>query len=149
MEKLSSILPSSSRVTSVDLDESPPARPGAPLFGRKMGVNSVRDRVSLSSQAKEMAASQTLLGKNPKEASRAKAIGELNRRFFETRLNPTETRIPASEQIAAQMPVQAPGQQIEIEDSPPMEQGKEKNLEQMFSQYEASSQTPARISIEA
>lgn len=142
MEKLSSILPSSSRITSVDIDESPPARPGSPSFGRKMGVNSVRDRVSLSPQAKEMAASQTLLGKNPKEISQAKAIGELNRRFFDTRLNPTEARISSSEQMVAPMSVPP----IEMDESEP---AKEQTRSQMVSQYESAAQNPSRISIEA
>ncbi len=79
MEKLSSILPSSARVKSVDLDEAPPARPGAPAMGRKQGSNSIADRISLSKQAKEMAAQDTMMVKNPREASRAKMVEEINR----------------------------------------------------------------------
>lgn len=134
MDKLSSILPSSSRITSVDLEEAPPTRPGSPTFGQKVGVNSVRDRVSLSPLAKEMAAKETLLGKDSKEVSRAKAVGEINRKFFETRLKPTEARAPVSQQIAEQ--------QVELAEMVPIK-------EQVLPQYEPSAQTQSRISIEA
>ena len=55
MEKLSSILPASPRVKSVDTSESAPARPGAPAIGRPAGRNTVKDRLSISADAKEMA----------------------------------------------------------------------------------------------
>jgi hypothetical protein len=101
MEKISSILPGNPRVHSVDLDEAPPARPGAPTFGRKAGRNTVSDRVTLSQKAKELAAQDTMMVKNPKEASRAKKVEELNRRFFETRLQkPEPAAQPASQEIA-------------------------------------------------
>lgn len=43
MDKISSILPSSARVSSVDLREAAPVRPGAPGFGRPEGASSLRD----------------------------------------------------------------------------------------------------------
>lgn len=97
MEKMSGILPASPRVTSVDLKDSPPARPGAPSHGKKAGRNTVADRISLSPRAKEMAAEQTLLGKKAEEASRIKAVNEINRKFFETRLQPAEKSGTVSE----------------------------------------------------
>lgn len=100
MEKMSGILPSSPRVTSVDLKDSPPARPGAPIHGKKAGRNTVADRVTLSPRAKEMAAEGTLLGKKAQEASRVKAVNEINRKFFETRLDPIERSAPSSEVVA-------------------------------------------------
>jgi hypothetical protein len=99
MEKISGILPSSSRIKSVDLTDSPPARPGAPANGRKVGRNSVADRITLSERAKEMAAQDTMMVKNPKETSRAKMVEEINRNFFETRLKPVYSEPPKSEQV--------------------------------------------------
>jgi hypothetical protein len=105
MDKISSILPSSARVQSVDIDESPPVRPGAPALGRKAGRNTVADRVSLSQKAKEMAAQETLAVRNPKEASRAKMVEELNKKFFETRLiKPEPKEAPQSQAIAENLP---------------------------------------------
>ena len=43
MEKISGILPSSSRLAAVDLKESAPVRPGVPTFGRTSGVSGPRD----------------------------------------------------------------------------------------------------------
>ena len=48
MEKISRILPTSSRFRVPDLDYAHAARPGAPEMGLKAGVVSTRDRVSLS-----------------------------------------------------------------------------------------------------
>ncbi len=100
MEKLSSILPSKARITSVDTEGTAPARPGAPGNGRPAGTSAVRDRAIISAQAKEMAAKETLLGRNGKEASRAKSVEEINRKFFETRLQkPAMPELPLSEEI--------------------------------------------------
>jgi hypothetical protein len=100
MEKLSSILPSKARITSVDTEGQAPARPGAPVMGRPKGNISIRDRANISAQAKEMAAKETLLGRSGKEASRAKAVDEINRKFFETRLQkPEVSEIPMSQEI--------------------------------------------------
>jgi hypothetical protein len=101
MDKISSILPGNPRVHSVDLEDAPPARPGAPAFGRKAGRNTINDRVTLSQKAKDLAAQDTMMVRNPKEASRAKKVEELNRRFFETRLQkPEPIAQPASQAVA-------------------------------------------------
>ena len=39
MEKLSGILPTNNRISNVDLANGPAIRPGAPSFGRPMGIN--------------------------------------------------------------------------------------------------------------
>lgn len=40
MQKISSIIPSSRRVTSVDMKDAHPVRPGVPQFGRPMAIAS-------------------------------------------------------------------------------------------------------------
>ncbi len=86
MEKISGILSSSARITSVDLDESPPARPGSPNVGQKQGVVRINDRFNLSQRAKEMAAQDTMMKINPRDAAKAKIVEEQSRAFFQTRL---------------------------------------------------------------
>lgn len=100
MEKISGIIPSNARVKSVDLSEAPPARPGAPAMGRKEGRNTVRDRVTMSEKAREMAAAafkETTGGSNPKQAKESKIVEDINRKFFENRVKPVET--PLSEEV--------------------------------------------------
>ena len=41
MEKISGILPSSRRVSSVDLQNAAPIRPGTPTFGRPIGISTL------------------------------------------------------------------------------------------------------------
>ena len=98
LDKLSSILATSPRVSSVDMEEAPPARPGAPAMGRKEGRNSVNDRVTLSAKAKDMAAQDTMIGRRPKEEARAKIVSDMTSNFFNTRLQKKEKA--ASEVVA-------------------------------------------------
>ena len=51
MDKISGILPTSARISSVDLADSVAIRPGMPTFGARQGVSALKpvDRVSFSS----------------------------------------------------------------------------------------------------
>lgn len=95
---MSSILPSNARVTSVDMSDAHPVRPGAPKNGAPEGTTSVKDRVTLNSSAKDAAIRETLTYKNPKEAKRAKIAEAVTKKFFETRVPQTlkeETKAPS------------------------------------------------------
>lgn len=86
MDKLSSVLPSSPRVKSVDLKNAKPIRPGAPnFFGAPTG-STAGDRMNISEAAKDVAFQETLGAHNPRESSRSKMAEEVTRRFFENRL---------------------------------------------------------------
>jgi len=134
LDKISSILKGNARVTSVDLNEAPPARPGSPSVGRKPGRNTVSDRITLSEKAKELAAQDTMMVRNPKEASRAKKVEELNKRFFETRLNPVEKETSQSEVVANKI--------FEADDLAPLSQ-------EELSAYEQKAPATPRFSVEA
>lgn len=102
MEKLSSVLPASPRVKSVDLKNAKPVRPGAPRFGAPNGMTSrERDRLMISEQAKEMAFSETMAAKNPREMRQVQMVDDVTRRFFETRLNQPEPNVMARGDRAA------------------------------------------------
>lgn len=90
MDKISSILSPSARVTSVDLDQAPPARPGSPNVGQKQGAVRINDRFNLSQQAKEMASKDTMMKMNPREASRAKIAQMKTDEFFMNRVREKE-----------------------------------------------------------
>lgn len=100
MEKLSGILPSSPRVRSVDMDEAPPARPGAPTYGKKVGRNTVTDKVTLSPEAKGLKAPSLTKVQDPKELARSKIADNLTKNFFETRLN--KATEPVSTELVAE-----------------------------------------------
>lgn len=106
MEKLSSILPGSPRVKSVDLKNAAPARPGAPLFGRPNGSVS-SDRVSLSAEARDMAFQETLgAGRNPREMAQTQIAKDVTKKFFETRLDaPVATAYERTE-VALEAPTE-------------------------------------------
>lgn len=106
MDKLSSILPSSPRVKSVDLKNAQPARPGAPLFGRPQGSVS-SDRLTLSSAAKDLAFQETLAARNPREAAQVQIAKDVTRKFFETRLDEPKPSVTAQarEDVALEAPM--------------------------------------------
>jgi hypothetical protein len=104
MEKLSGILPSSPRIKSVDLDEAPPARPGAPRFGKKQGRNTIADQVTLSAQAKALADASIQGARDPKEIARGKMVDEISKNFFETRLNKTAKLSEETADVIASQP---------------------------------------------
>jgi hypothetical protein len=106
VEKLSSILPNSPRVKSVDLTEAKPRRPGAPSFGVPVGTTSTKDRVTMSSGTDE-AAKELLTYKNPKDARGAKIAEDISRKFFETRLIKDDSAMPKAQAIAEEA-IEAP-----------------------------------------
>lgn len=96
MDKISSILPSNARVKTVDLSDSHPVRPGTPAFGRRVGANRLRDRITLSEEALrqsslERAKIGTLNeGKNPREAENVRIADQLTNQFFMKKLEPIQ-----------------------------------------------------------
>lgn len=82
MEKISGILPSSSRVAAVDLKEAAPVRPGAPGFGRAEGVSSLRDAKVGQTASRAAKLSQEQLDWRTKDMQNAATVRELSDRFF-------------------------------------------------------------------
>ena len=95
MEKISGIIPSNARTRSVDVSNSQPVRPGAPTWGRPTGRVTAtaqsmtpEDRVTMSATDQlENAKSPVYNNKaeltNKVEATRAKVVDELAKKFFE------------------------------------------------------------------
>jgi len=104
MEKISTIFASSPRVRAVDVEDSPPARPGAPKAGRLSGSSPVEhDRVTLSPVAKEAAFNETLARHNPREDATRQTAEQSTKEFFLNRMvemgeNPAEDT--ASERVS-------------------------------------------------
>lgn len=98
MEKLSSILPSSPRIKNVDLSDAQPVRPGVATYGRPVGVNPMKDRFTVSQEAKDIAFRETLGAVNPKEAKSVKIVDDLSKKFFEGKVGEDIKKRPASEE---------------------------------------------------
>ncbi len=83
MEKISGILKASNRVTSVDMKEAAPIRPGTPLFGRPEGTSSLREKVKAVDGAEAgLSAHSTMMHWRAKEGTNARAVGDIADRFF-------------------------------------------------------------------
>lgn len=83
MEKISGILKPSNRVTSVDMKEAAPIRPGTPSFGRPEGTSALRDRNKVvDGMSAGSEAHATMMHWRAKEGNNARAVGEIADRFF-------------------------------------------------------------------
>lgn len=82
MEKISGILPSSSRVSSVDMRDAPPVRPGTPGFGRPEGVSSLRDARIGETASRAAKINQDRLDWKSKDLSQAAMAREISESFF-------------------------------------------------------------------
>lgn len=104
MEKISGILPSSARVASVDLKESP-VRPGTPAFGRPQGAAG-KESVTTNGEAMKKA-SEMFTHQNDwraKDASRAAMVSEVSNNFFMKRVEPTGSETVAASSAPLQQP---------------------------------------------
>lgn len=118
MQKISGILGASSRVTSVDMKEAPPVRPGTPGFGRPEGVSSLRQRASA---VDALTTAPELLGRQmeirSKEALQAKAAANISNSFFMK--NNRDVAPPAAAEgdqmvdVMIAIPVQVPVSELE------------------------------------
>lgn len=52
--KISKILPQTPRLSKMDIEFAPAARPGAPTFGRSQGMVTGHDRISISSEGRDL-----------------------------------------------------------------------------------------------
>ncbi|CAN5468976.1 hypothetical protein BH10BDE1_BH10BDE1_25650 [soil metagenome] len=82
MDKISGILPSSARVTSVDMKEAGPVRPGTPNFGRPEGASALRDAKLGATAGRAAALSREQLDWRSKDMQNAAAVREISDRFF-------------------------------------------------------------------
>ncbi len=82
MEKISGILPSSSRVSSVDMRDAAPIRPGTPSFGRPEGVSSLRDAKVGETAARASRLSQDRLDWKSKDSNQAAIARDISDSFF-------------------------------------------------------------------
>lgn len=82
MEKISGILPSSSRVSSVDMRDAAPIRPGTPSFGRPEGVSSLREAKIGETAARAAKINQDRLDWKSKDLNQAAMAREISESFF-------------------------------------------------------------------
>jgi hypothetical protein len=83
MDKISGILPSNARVTSVDMKDSGPIRGGVPSFGRTETVSPAKSNLPPQDTAQRGAAAhQQLNDWRSKDQKAAAVAGEVTDRFF-------------------------------------------------------------------
>jgi hypothetical protein len=84
MEKISSILPATARVTAVDLKNSGVARPGTPSFGREVGMSSVlkKQEADIAARANKIRDEQAGLRTGFQRDPRAEIVQRMADDFF-------------------------------------------------------------------
>lgn len=81
MEKISGIIGSSPRLKSTDLQSAPPARPGAPTFGRPIGESTLAHRKDLTTAQKANMLREQML-EDKKAFQEREAIQNMANKFF-------------------------------------------------------------------
>ena len=97
MEKISSILPSSARVTSVDMKESNPVRAGAPGFGRAEAQMN-RERTSPDSIKQATEAQLDMHDWRSKDLKHASIAKDMADKFFAKNKKDIDEVIPSSDE---------------------------------------------------
>lgn len=82
MEKISSIVPRSRRVSATDLSSAAPVRPGVPGFGRPMGSSTVGEKDLRSTAQKAMAAHHQMNEQKRQAAITPEIVTDMTNRFF-------------------------------------------------------------------
>jgi len=83
MEKISGIIPNSARVSSVDMKEAAPVRPGTPGFGRPEGVSSLRETAIAQDTARRgVGELKQQLDWRTKDVQQAGMVQNIADRFF-------------------------------------------------------------------
>lgn len=82
MEKISGIVPTSRRVTSVDMKNAPPVRPGTPTFGRPVGVSTEADKGKPTTAELALAQQKNIMDKRSPAEKGPELIQKMADRFF-------------------------------------------------------------------
>lgn len=113
MEKISGIIPSSPRLSSVDLNEASPVRPGTPSFGRPQGVSTLSEpSVSMDTARKGAAIHREMMDWRSKDERDAAMVAEMSNRFF------VKNQRRAEKVVDIDSPSMAPTLQTSIRSNP-------------------------------
>lgn len=93
MQKISGILPGSSRVTSVDLKSSRPVRPGVPNFGAPQGESNLKDQVTRTQLTMQDPNSIDVPRWRSKEDLNAEIARNITDQFFRRRVEQPQVEI--------------------------------------------------------
>jgi hypothetical protein len=97
VDKISGILPSSARVTSVDMKESGSVRPGTVSFGRPEGVSGRKEKAMVDGMHSGAEAHEVLSERRSKDAQQAELVKGITDRFF-TKNKPEPAAVAVSEE---------------------------------------------------
>ena len=85
MQKISGILPSSARITTVDLKEAGTARPGSPSWGRPSGESNLKANSIVRSAHRALNRHNELMDVRSKDHMQAEIARRMSENFFKTK----------------------------------------------------------------
>jgi hypothetical protein len=115
MDKISSIIPSSSRVTSVDMKDSSPIRSGVPAFGRSESVNP-HERAPVDALKSSTEAQKEMSDWRSKDTAQANIAKSVSENFFGKHATEAEPTVNTG-RVGASAAVHAFEEDDEIEPS--------------------------------
>jgi hypothetical protein len=83
MDKISGIVPGTARVTSVDMKDAAPIRPGTPGFGRPQGISTLKDQKNLAEVLqRSRQAHDELMASRHRDDGKAALAKDISDKFF-------------------------------------------------------------------
>ena len=144
MEKISSILPGSSRVTSVDLKESSPVRSSVPTFGRAEAPQG-RERPSVDAMKPATSAQAEMHDWRAKDLKHASIAKDLSDKFFaKNKVDVEEAPIHTEDRFAS-MTAESGGKLTRAREMFEENEAMQSEIEAGVSNPEARSQQPAGL----
>jgi len=95
MEKISSIVPRSKRVAGTDLASAPAVRPGAPSYGRPIGVSTAGHKDQMTTAQKAVAEQQRMQDARKTSALTPDLVEDMTNRFFLQRMTSAPAEGPS------------------------------------------------------
>ncbi len=112
MEKISQIVRGNSRVAAVDLKGSSAVRPGAPSFGRPMGVSTQAMDSAPTTAARAINVQQELTAN--KKAGPDRVVQDMADQFFMSKIRANEEVVTAKPIVMVADEIEAPVGEVEF-----------------------------------
>ncbi|MCB0389738.1 MAG: hypothetical protein KDD58_00535 [Bdellovibrionales bacterium] len=108
MQKISGILPSSSRLTSVDVKDAGAVRPGAPTFGRPVGESNLFKNSVVRSAHQAIQKHNELWSERSEQHDKAQVIQDMADSFFKSKNQMAHEKQLVSDFMTSRQPKDLP-----------------------------------------
>ena len=119
MQKLSGILPSSARITSVDMRGSGAARPGSPSYGRPVGESNLEKNAIVRHAHRALKRHREMVDARSQVQVNSDIVKNLSDGFFKSHAQKATENAVVNSILADEMAAAGPAPRIDVPESEP------------------------------